>query len=102
MLQNFQVSGTRTVDIRSPAGLKAAGTRPRVAIMIESGEQYRTTLAWMDRLRTSIERLRAETPAPGVHARLHQALIDAEISRFQDLVDDVADYEERRRDAVHA
>jgi hypothetical protein len=72
------------------------GQSPRgVMIMIESGEQYRTTRAWVDRLRDSIGRLQAQTPPPGVHAQLHQAMIDAEITQLQDLVDDLAEYEER-------
>jgi hypothetical protein len=71
--------------------------------MIESREQYRTTLAWAERLRSSIGQLQAAAPPPGIHGRLHQAMIDAEITKLQDLVDDLAEYEEREGPVhVHA
>jgi hypothetical protein len=63
--------------------------------MIESREQFGAAMAWADRLRASIAELQTAAPLPGVHAGLRQALLDAQITQLQDLLDEVAEYEER-------
>jgi transcriptional regulator with XRE-family HTH domain len=67
--------------------------------MITNERQYRITRAEISRFQDAIKQA-AESPSPGVHPRLHQAMIDGLRSQLDDLRRELAEYDALREGKV--